>query len=131
MNRHGSWRRIGFALTLLVVFLVQGTWVLAGTTGGLSGQVVNETGSPVAGAIVKATSPSQTASVTTDAGGHFSFLTLAPDTYTVTAAKDGFETSSNAGVSVFADQTITVAVRMSHAGLKNIASVTARAASSL
>jgi hypothetical protein len=131
MNRHGSCRRIGFALTLLVVFLVQGTWVLAGTTGGLSGQVVNESGSPVAGAIVKATSPSQNASVTTDAGGHFSFLSLAPDTYTVTASKDPtYAPTSTPGETVFADQNLTLQVTL-HNKLRTIANVTSQARGSL
>ena len=110
MNNKGSLRQVVVALVLLVAFFSQVTWALAGTTGGLSGQVTDEKGAPVAGAAVKASSPQQTASVTTDAGGHFSFLDLAPDTYTVTAAKDGFEASNNTGVSVFADQTLTIAV---------------------
>ena len=47
---------------------------------------------PIAGAQVTATSPSQSATVTTDAAGHFSFLTLAPDTYTVTVSKGRLST---------------------------------------
>jgi Carboxypeptidase regulatory-like domain/TonB dependent receptor/TonB-dependent Receptor Plug Domain len=131
MNNRRTLRQVVVALVMLVVFFSQVTWALAGTTGGLSGQVTDEKGVPVAGAAVKATSAQQTASVTTDAGGHFSFLTLAPDTYTVTAVKDGYAPSSNAGVTVFADQNQTVSVTMPHAGLKNIANVTARSASSL
>ncbi len=131
MYANRTLRRAGLSLLLLVSILSQATWTLAGTTGGLSGTVTDEKGVPVAGAIVKASSPQQTASVTTDAGGHFSFLTLAPDTYTVTAAKDGYAPSSAPGVSIFADQTLNIVVTMPHAGLKNIANVTSRAASSL
>lgn len=90
---------------LAVTFLLQGTWALAGVTGGIGGVVHDDTGAPVAGASVTATSPSQTEHSTTDAGGHFQFLTLAPDTYTITVEKDGYQTVAQSGLTVFADQT--------------------------
>jgi len=72
------------AVLLLVAMLAQGTWALASTTGGISGTVVDSaTGAPVAQATVTANSPSGGATSTTDAGGHFNFLTLGPDTYRV------------------------------------------------
>jgi hypothetical protein len=105
--------------------------VSAGTTGGISG-VVTEVGTttPIVGARVTVTSPSQTASTTTDARGHFAFVSLAPDEYTVSVAKTGYEPLSYAGVAVFADaqQTLTLAMRIV---LKTIANVTSRSASSL
>ena len=52
------------ALLAFVAMLVQGTWVLAGTTGSISGTVMDQNGAPVAGVRVTATSPSQNASVT-------------------------------------------------------------------
>src|ERR1700748_3659676 len=72
------------AILVLVAFMCQGTWVLAQTTGSLSGTVV-ETGTttPISGAKVTADSPSQTSSATTDSNGKFSFISLPPDTYTV------------------------------------------------
>ncbi|MBV8149862.1 MAG: carboxypeptidase regulatory-like domain-containing protein, partial [Candidatus Eremiobacteraeota bacterium] len=74
------------AALLLVGMLSQGTWALASTTGGLAGYVLDaDSSAPIAGATVTATAPSQTATATTDAAGHFTFLTLGPDTYTVTA----------------------------------------------
>ena len=100
--------KLGFlkiALLALLVVLFQGTWALAGTTGALSGYVVQPDGSALAGAKVTATSPSETISTTTDAGGHFTFVSLTPDTYTVTASKDGYDTSSTTGVTVIADST--------------------------
>jgi Carboxypeptidase regulatory-like domain/TonB dependent receptor/TonB-dependent Receptor Plug Domain len=131
MNNRRAFRRVVVALVLLLAFLSQGTWTLAGTTGGMSGQVSDDKGAPVAGAAIRASSPQQTALVVTDAGGHFAFLNLAPDTYTITATKDGYTPVTYPGNTVFADQNVTLAVQMPHAGLKNIANVTARAASSL
>src|SRR5579863_10420182 len=103
----------------------------AGTTGGISG-VVSEfgTATPVAGVAVSVTSPSQSASTTTDARGHFAFVSLAPDEYTISLRKPGYAPVSYAGVAVFADaqQTLTLAL---HVALKTIANVTSRSASSL
>src|SRR5271165_4222980 len=122
--------RIAF-LTLLVL-LVQGTWALAGVTGGLDGTVLTEqTHAPVAQAKVTASSASQTSSTTTDNGGHFGFVSLVPDTYAVTVAKEGvIETFVQRGVTVLADQvqTLTLVVKPS---IKTLATVTSRASSDL
>lgn len=119
------------AVAIAAAMLCQGTWALAGTTGGISGTIVDtETRAPLADAQVTAAAPSQTATTRTDASGHFTFLSLTPDTYTVSAEKDGYDAVSQAGVSVFADATQTVVVTM-HKSLKTIARVTSKAASSL
>jgi hypothetical protein len=105
--------------------------VFAGTTGGLNGVVLDaQTHAPLAGARVSVNSPSQSATATTDAGGHFSFVSLAPDEYTVTVQHAGFEPVSYAGVTVFADaqQALTFSL---HKALKTIAKVTSQSASSL
>src|SRR5215472_1869434 len=82
------------ALLAMLVVLFQGTWALAGTTGALSGYIVQVDGTALAGAKVTATSPSESVSTTTDAAGHFSFVSLTPDTYTVTASKDVYSINS-------------------------------------
>jgi Carboxypeptidase regulatory-like domain len=126
-----SLRHLGTAFVLLVAFVCQETWALAAVTGGLTGTVVDvETGAPVAGVQVTASAPSQTATVTTDAAGHFGFLTLGPDTYTVTASKNGYQSVSVPGQVVFADTVQTVTVRMLKT-LRTIAHVTSAAAGAL
>ena len=110
---------------------VQGTMVLAQTTGGLTGTVVNaENNAPIAGAKVTAVSPSQTSSTTSDAQGRFQFLSLAPDTYTVSAEKQGIEAVSMSGVSVFAEQQATTTLR-SRSQLRTIGRVNIRGRSDL
>ncbi len=105
--------------------------VAAGTTGGISGTVVDYgTSAPLAGVTVSVTSPSQRATVTTDGGGHFAFVSLAPDEYTIALQKSGYAPASYAGVAVFADAQQTLSLVL-HAALKTIANVTARSASSL
>ena len=54
-------------------------------------------------------------------------LSLAPDTYTLTVSKDGFDTSTITGLSVFADQVQTIHVALAPS-LRTIAHVTARSA---
>ncbi len=126
-----SFRHVVTALALLAAFVGQETWALAGTTGGLTGSVVDaETSAPVANAQVTVASPSQSATQTTDALGHFTFLTLAPDTYTVSVTKGGYQSLSVPGQSVFADTRQTVSVRLIKE-LKTIAHVSATGAGTL
>ena len=102
----------------------------AGTTGSITGVVVSTKAAPLAGARILATSPSQTAIVETDASGRFALLTLAPDTYTLTASKNGYDTASLTGISVFADQVQTIRVALAPS-LRTIAHVTARSSMDL
>jgi hypothetical protein len=119
------------ALLTSAVLLAQGTWALAGTTGTVQGNITDaDTGAPLAGVAVTATSPSQQASTTTDAGGHYAFLSLAPDTYVVTGEKSGYDAASRPGVTVYADQNVTVALAM-RKSLRTIAHVTSAAAGAL
>lgn len=80
----------------------------AGTTGTLTGFVLTGTDTPVVGAKVSAASPSGSYSTTTDVDGYFSFVAVAPDTYTVTVTKDGFDTVRQQGVTVVADNPLTL-----------------------
>jgi outer membrane receptor protein involved in Fe transport len=130
MTTNGFVRRVVMALLVLVAVLFQETWALAGTTGGLSGTVTDETGAPVADASVRASSASQNATARTDRSGHFVFISLAPDTYSISIEKEGYAPVSYAGVTVFADQTQTLAFHMQKA-LQTIARVTSTAASAL
>ncbi|HEY1429078.1 MAG TPA: TonB-dependent receptor, partial [Candidatus Tumulicola sp.] len=115
----------------IVVFAVCPLAALAGTTGGLSG-IVTETGTstPVAGARITVTSPSQVANTTTDAAGRFHFVSLAPDEYVATVQKAGYDDASYPGIGVFADaqQTLSFSLRRT---LQTIAHVASRSGSSL
>jgi hypothetical protein len=121
-----------FALCSAIFGALQGPAqrAAAGTTGGLSGRVVASDGAPVAKARVTVTSPSQIASVETDAGGRFSFVSLAPDTYTISVEKQGLDPIALSGISVAADGQQTLALTMRPA-LREIGRVTARASGGL
>jgi hypothetical protein len=118
------------ATLVLVAMLCQGTWVLAGTTGGLSGTVLDENSAPVANALVTVASPSAVNHTTTDGAGKFGFLALIPDTYTLSIEKQGYEPYSQSGITVVADQNQSLNVATHHA-LATIARVFSRAPSSL
>jgi hypothetical protein len=116
---------------VLVAMAFQGTWVLAGTTGTMSGIVTQtDTGAPIAAARVTVTSPSQSATTTTDNGGHFIFASLAPDTYVVSVEKSGYEPATLSGITIQADQTQNVAIN-TRRQLQQIGRVTARSAADL
>src|SRR5580658_9637763 len=99
-----------FALVLaLVVAATLGGIAVAGTTGALTGVVVIAgSTTPIVDARISVTSPSQTAVARTDATGHFSFVSLVPDTYTISVDKAGYEPIAVSGISIFADATQTV-----------------------
>ena len=126
--------RRGFvAVFVLLAFVLQGPMcILAGTTGTVNGSVVDpQSNKPIAGANVTAQSPSQSARTTSDATGRFSFISLAPDTYTVSiAATPTYDAAVVSGVTVQADQTLTLTLQQSPK-LKVIGAVTSRAASAL
>ena len=123
-------RSLSFFLSILMLAALA-VPAHAGTTGGLSGTITDsDTHAPVAGARVTVTSPSQTVSADADAAGHFVFVSLAPDTYTVTLAKPGYDSVSFGGAIVFADAQQTLTFLM-HKTLKTIAHVTSQSASNL
>jgi len=123
-----AWVRI--ALLAVLVLLFQGTWALAGTTGSLTGVVSSKDGTPLAGVKVTASSPSESVSTITSSTGNFAFVSLTPDTYEVTASKDGYDTTSQPGVSVFADNNQSVKISM-QASTRVLGHITTTAASAL
>src|SRR5580704_1451670 len=130
MKQQQTRRCTGAAVLLLAAFLFQETWALAGVTGNLTGIVRDNAGTPIAGVQVQAVAPSETRTATTDAGGHFVILSLNPDTYTVNLTRGGYQSVSFPGVTVFADQSQSVAYTMVKT-LKTIARVTSAAGASL
>jgi hypothetical protein len=118
------------AFTALLIAMLPLT-ALPGTTGTLRGQVTDAaTHAPIAGATVTASSPSQSATAITDASGSYAFISLLPDSYTVSVTKAGYEPQSQAGIVVFADQSATASMALQKA-LKTIAHLTSQSAQNL
>ncbi len=130
MHRLRTLRAVA-AIALLISLVLQSTPVPAGTTGALSGTVDDQaTHKPLAGVKVTVSSPSQAASTTSDGSGHFVFLSLAPDSYTVSAEFTGYEPVSQSGLTIQADQTQTLTLAL-QSSLKVVGRVTTRSAGSL
>jgi hypothetical protein len=85
----------------------------AGTTGVLSGRIINLTGNGVAGARVLVLSRAEVFAVTTNAHGFYSVLGVPQSTYVVTINVAGYEGSLFRNVTINADQTSTLNVRLS------------------
>ncbi|HEY0614040.1 MAG TPA: carboxypeptidase regulatory-like domain-containing protein, partial [Candidatus Elarobacter sp.] len=126
MFQRTFWRSLVAVLTLIGL-IGQGTWVLAGTTGTISGTVTDaQTSAPIPGAHVTVSSPSQQASATSDAQGRFNFLSLAPDTYSISITSAGHLPVNQAGITVQADNTINLSFAAPKQ-LQRIGGTTARA----
>jgi hypothetical protein len=97
--------RVVGGLLVAVLMAVSFAPVLAGTTGGLRGRVVDrDTQQGLHGITVTVASPSQSASVKTDANGNFVFISLIPDTYALSVSLTGYTTTTLQGITVVADQ---------------------------
>ncbi|MDQ6768189.1 MAG: TonB-dependent receptor [Candidatus Eremiobacteraeota bacterium] len=97
---------------VLVMLFATATQTIAGVTGNISGHVTDERDNPIGGAKMAVTSPSQAVTTQTDARGFYSALNLSPDTYSVTATKDGFDTATIYGVTVQTNQTAGVNIAL-------------------
>lgn len=75
----------------------------APSTGIISGAVKDAAGNSISGAAVSASPGSY--SSTTDAYGNYTIAQVVPGTYTVTAAKTGYDIATKSGVAVSANQT--------------------------
>jgi hypothetical protein len=128
-----AWSRLrrGLLTAVAIAVVLNSASALAGTTGSLIGTVVDgSTSAPIADAKITVTSPSQTAQTRSDARGGFTFVSLAPDTYTLSIEKEGYEPLSTTGISVFADQSQTLAFKINKS-LKTIANVKTRSSLNL
>src|SRR5690349_12943232 len=84
------------------------------TSGTVQGDVLDEKGGSVAGATVEAKNldTNFTQTETTNADGHFAFLSLAPGRYTLTISKSGFATVLQQNVNLTVGQTLNIPVTM-------------------
>ncbi len=102
-------QRIVFGFLAVVLALGSFGVASAGTTGGIRGRILDrDTQHGIAGVKVTVASPSQTATATTDANGAFVFISLIPDTYTISVQPTGYDVAVQPGITVTADQVQSV-----------------------
>jgi len=125
------YKRLVIAIALCALIAVPSAPAGAGTTGTLRGRAVDvASGAPIAAVKISASSPSQSETVVTDTSGFFSFISLNPDTYTVTASKDGYDIATLQGVTVISDQSRSVTLNLQQK-VRTLATVSTRATASL
>jgi hypothetical protein len=85
------------SLLIIAICLIQGALAQSGTSGAISGTVLDPTGAAVAGAMVKATDVNTRATRTaeTDVSGHYLFSQVNPGTYQVSVSSTGFARSNS------------------------------------
>ena len=116
-----------FPAIFLCVLSVSLTSVLFGQArrGAISGAVTDASGAIIPGATVTATLPATGSKLTavTTAGGIYSFVSLAPGSYEVSASQKGFETTVRKGVIVTVDQSTTVNISMKVGSVSEVVTV--------
>ncbi len=96
------------------------------TTGSLIGTVLDAAGKPLAKVTVSAASPSGNYRTVTNERGEFSLLGVTPDTYTLSAELQGYQSGTLAGVNVLTGQVQRTAFRLT-SGLRTIGKTRAEA----
>jgi len=100
-----------------------------GVYGSIAGTVVDTTThAPIAGATVKAVSPSQSYTAQTGADGRFTIIGVGVDTYTLIVTAAGHDSQTVSGITVYGDQSNSVGTIS--LGLQTIGRTTARVRSS-
>ncbi len=109
-----------------LAFLLMATPLVAQTAGRIQGTVTDNTGAPVPGVAVIASSPSLQGvqSTVTDAKGEFRFASVPPGTYGVKAELSGFKNVNQTGVVVGIDRTATVVFKLEVAAVAETVTVT-------
>ena len=123
--------RVAALLLLFFSCLAAPVFAAGGVTGTLRGTVVDQgDGKPISGAAVVAGAGSGVFRATTDAHGFFTILDVPPDTYTINISASGYIGVTLTGVTVYGDQVQSLGVTRLTKGLKTIAQVQSRNASS-
>ena len=99
----------------------------AQTTARLVGTVVDAQGAVLPGVTISVTSPQLqgTSTAVTDSNGQFRFPSLPPGTYHVKADLSGFKPSEESNVRIALDSTVTLAMKLSLAGVAETVNVMA------
>ncbi len=108
------------------------SFAAGGQTGNINGSLIDGTTQAViAGARVTVSSPSNSASTTTDSHGFFGFIGLPVDTYNISISAPGYDVFNLGGVTVQGDQTVNVGSITIRKALQQIGRTQARSPSSV
>ncbi|MFZ0743917.1 MAG: carboxypeptidase regulatory-like domain-containing protein [Terracidiphilus sp.] len=113
-------------LCVAILFVCAGTTALAQAgSGGISGLVSDQTGAIIPGAKVVAQSQATGVKFSTvsTAGGLYSFVSVSPGVYQITAGLKGFETAVRTNVRVSVDQVTTVNIALKVGSVNEVVTV--------
>jgi Carboxypeptidase regulatory-like domain len=124
-NKGGSAARISFFISMLLFCAV--TAVAQAGRGGISGLVSDSSGAIIPEAKVTAQNHDTGVklSAVSTAAGLYSFVSVSPGTYDVTATAKGFQTVVQNGVRVSVDQVATVNISLKVGGVNEVVTVSA------
>ncbi len=113
-------------LSIALLFVCSSPLFSQAGRGGISGQVADTSGAIVPGATVTAknVSTTDTVSTVTTAAGLYSFISLTPGKYEVTAKATGFDTVVQQNVNVTIDQVTTVNLGLKVGSVNQVVTVT-------
>jgi outer membrane receptor protein involved in Fe transport len=112
------------ALVLAFVLACSALASAQGTTGTISGRIVDSQGLAVPGATVTVTGPQGTRTAVSDSAGRFSVPFLTPGTYSLRAELQGFKTFEQRDITVRLEQTVDLPITMAVGGLTETVEVT-------
>jgi len=124
LSARASSARVSFAIVLLLCSAI--TAIAQAGRGGISGLVADTTGAIIPGAKVTLQNHATGLKLSTVASGAglYSFVSLAPGTYEVSATFKGFETSVQKNVGVSVDQVTTVNLALTIGNVNEVVIVT-------
>jgi outer membrane receptor protein involved in Fe transport len=112
------------ALLLACVLASTGLASAQGTTGTISGRILDSQGLAVPGATVTVTGPQGMRNAVTDSEGRFNVPFLTPGTYSLRAELQGFKTFEQRAIVVRLEQTVDLPITMQVGGLTETVEVT-------
>lgn len=115
-------RRLLMAAALLLLVASVAAAQIGG--GSISGTVTDDQGAVLPGVTVTVTGSDRTATAATDSAGKFRFLNLAPGSYAVTTALQGFTTMKREGIEVRVGANADLPIRMGLATVEETVTVT-------
>ena len=121
-----TWRLLGSAACFALCLAIPLSMLGQAGRGGISGLVSDSSGAIIPGATVSAQNSATGATLTTatTAAGLYSFISLPPGSYQITATANGFNTVNEKDVVVTVDQVTTLNLTLAVGSVKQVVTVT-------